>query len=236
MIAEKWSWRRIAAALGMALASLAAGDARADEDARAAEFVDGVAIRFFAPDTGGASRPRFITHRELSFLARLEAVAESDDAPDKVRIEVRHLRSAANRHISDELLASLPFEPPPTTVQMARVVKMVREMLALRVGGQDKLKATAGIEGISATEIDAMVLRRARAALYLDRYVSRVLHARDDQLREVFRASPHPFKNRAFDEVRPAFELWFTDERLRAVEASFYQTARSRTHVAYPRD
>src|ERR1700735_1356275 len=36
--------------------------------------LDRVAVRFYAPETGGTSRPRFITERTLSFEARLVAM------------------------------------------------------------------------------------------------------------------------------------------------------------------
>ncbi len=43
-------------------------------------LVDRAVVRFEAPETGGARRPRFVFERELAFEARLEALSDPDRA------------------------------------------------------------------------------------------------------------------------------------------------------------
>jgi len=86
-------------------------------------------------------------------------------------------------------------------------------------------------EGIDEAEVDALVRRRVRAAWYVDRTLTPLLRPTEEQLREVFRTSAHPFKNRPFDQVRAALERWFVEERLRVAEMSFLQSARARVRV-----
>lgn len=76
-----------------------------------------------------------------------------------------------------------------------------------------------------------MLRRRVRAAWYVDCALTPLLRPTEEQLREVFRTSAHPFKNQPFDTVRPALARWFVEERLRAAETTFLQVARARVRV-----
>jgi hypothetical protein len=86
-------------------------------------------------------------------------------------------------------------------------------------------------EGIDDAELDALVRRRARAALYVDRALTPLLTPTDEQLREVFRTSANPFKNQPFEAVRAPLSRWFVEERLRAAETTFLQVARARVRI-----
>ncbi len=77
--------------------------------------------------------------------------------------------------------------------------------------------------------------RQALAAWYLDRAVSPILQPTEEQLREVFRTSTHPYRGRPFEEVRADLSRWFVMERVRAAETAFYQGARTRVVVVVTR-
>src|SRR5262245_35682425 len=56
----------------------------------AAPPVDRVAVRWYAPETGGVNHPQFVFERELAFEARLEAFTDPD--PEGGAYRERHVR------------------------------------------------------------------------------------------------------------------------------------------------
>src|SRR3954463_14107996 len=67
--------------------------------------VDRAVVRFEAPETGGARHPRFVFERELSFEARLEALADPDRAAlGEAPYRDRHVTAALDRHIAETIL------------------------------------------------------------------------------------------------------------------------------------
>ena len=190
--------------------------------------VDRVVLRFYAPEIGGTSRPRFITERVAAFEARLEALAEDAGG---VAYEERYVRAAVEHHVAVELLASLEMQGDGEPAGLSSLTESVRTALVQRVGGASALRAAAEAEGIDQAEIDAMLRLEARAAYYVDRQIAPVLHPSDEQLREVFRTSAHPFKGRKYEEARKDLEQWFVAERLRVAEAAFLQSARNRVKI-----
>jgi hypothetical protein len=88
---------------------------------------------------------------------------------------------------------------------------------------------------MDATEVDALLHRAALAAWYLDHVVTPILHPSDEQLRDVFRTSAHPFRGQPFERVRDALSRWFVLERLRVAESAFSQSARSRVTITVTR-
>ena len=85
-------------------------------------------------------------------------------------------------------------------------------------------------------EVDARILhRQALAAWYLDRAVAPLLAPTDEQLREVYRTSQHPFRGQPFEQIRAALSRWFVIERVRVAETAFYQGARTRVTVIVTR-
>src|SRR6187401_3056269 len=77
--------------------------------------LDRAVVRFYAPETGGVERPRFIYERRLAFEARIEALADQGRASfDAQPYRERHIGAALERHVSEVLLASLRIEPEPS--------------------------------------------------------------------------------------------------------------------------
>jgi hypothetical protein len=191
--------------------------------------VDRVAVRYYAPETGGSSHPRFVSERMLAFETRIEALAEQ--APVQSQYEDRFVRAALDRHVAEDMLSALAVQSGATPAGLPGLVADERLGLTERVGGADALRTAMTQEGIDEAEVDALVRRRVRAAWYVDRTLTPLLRPTEEQLREVFRTSAHPFKNRPFDQVRAALERWFVEERLRVAEMSFLQSARARVRV-----
>jgi hypothetical protein len=223
----------VAVALGTLVGAIVPTLALAD--APEGKLVDGIALRFYAPETGGPGRPRFITHRVLAFEARLESLIED---PTSSEFSDRHVRAAMDRHIAEELLASLPLERQPDEAEIQRVATEIRGALLQRIGGERSpaefelvLADTATTEGLAAEEVNQMLRRRARAALYIERAVAPVLFPTEEQLREVYRTSPHPYRGVKFEDARLQLSRWFVDERLRSSETGFLQAARSRVKI-----
>jgi hypothetical protein len=234
--------RRVASPLAFALAVLVAvGPARA-ETAQAHAVLDRAVVRFYAPETGGTAHPRFVDQRTLAFEARLESMAERPEGIGD-GYQDRHVRTALEHHVGEEMLASLahkliggsPLNRRPSDEDLARVDRDLGAALFERLGGKAQVEAAAAAEQIDASELDAILHRQALAAWYLDRAVSPILQPSDEQLREVFRTSTHPYRGRPFDQVRADLARWFVMERVRAAETAFFQGARTRVVVIVTR-
>jgi hypothetical protein len=65
--------------------------------------------------------------------------------------------------------------------------------------------------------------------------VAPVLEPSEEQLREVFRTSAHPFRGQPFDKVRAPLLRWLVVDLVRSAEAAFLQAARSRVRVVIAR-
>jgi hypothetical protein len=201
---------------------------------------DTVVVRFHAPETGGAARPRYVTARSLAFEARLVSLesaigagtsVESRDA--RTTYDERDVRSALDQIIAEEMLAKLPLDKEPDTATMGRVVDTLRQAMQQRVGGAANFDKAAQREGIASTEVDAMLRRRARAAIYVDRAVGNILGPTEDQLHEVYRTTAHPFRAKRFDDCHDDLARWLVAERFRAAETAFLEGARTRVTVVY---
>jgi len=197
----------------------------------AAVNIDRTAVRFDAPETGGPAHPRFIFERELAFEARVEALADSDRTERRSAFLDRHVRSALERHIAEELLAHLPMDPAPEPAEIARRVVAARAILEQRVGGGAELAKAAGSEGLAPAEVDRLIMREARASLYLDRMVAPMLEPSEAELREVHRSTTNPFRGQRFDEIADPLRRWYVSQRLEGALGAFYQNARARVHV-----
>jgi hypothetical protein len=232
---------RQAAGLVALAALLTAGAAQA-ETAQAHAVLDRAVVRFYAPETGGTAHPRFVDQRVLAFEARLESMAEKPDGIGDDYQE-RHVRAALEHHVGEEMLASLAHKliggsPPnrrPSDDDLARIGRDLSDALFERLGGKAQVDGAAAAEQLDAEEIDAILRRQALAAWYLDRAVSPILQPTDEQLREVFRTSTHPYRGRPFDQVKTELARWFVMERVRAAETAFYQGARTRVVVIVTR-
>ena len=193
--------------------------------------LDRAVVRFDAPETGGISHPQFVFERELAFEARIEALADPDRAERNSAYLDRHIRSALERHIAEELLSHLPMDPQPEQREIARRVLAARAVLEQRVGGAADLATAARAEGLDKAEVERIVLREARASLYLDRMVAPMLEPSEAELREVHRATSNPFRSQRFDDVAEPLRGWFVGQRLEAALGAFYQNARARVHI-----
>jgi hypothetical protein len=226
-----------AASVAALAALMAAPPARA-ETAPARMVLDRAVVRFYAPETGGAARPRFVEQRTLAFEARLESMAERPEGNGD-GYQDRHVRAALDHHVGEEILATLahkliggsPASRRPSDADLARVQQDLANALFERLGGRAQVQAAAIAEQLDAAELDTLLRRQALAAWYLDRAVSPLLQPSDEQLREVYRTSTHPYRGRPFEEVRTELARWFLMERVRAAETAFYQGARSRVVV-----
>ena len=217
--------------LGSFLAIVALGIAPLAAVAHAQpRVVDRTVVRFYAPETGGVERPRFISERWLAFEARIEALSDQDRGSDEAYRE-RHVSAALERHISEVLLASLRIDPEPSEAAMARQVELARKLLSDRVGGEDALFAAERAEGISNAELSSLLRRQARASLYLDRMVAPMLRPSDAELEAIQRSAPAALQSEPFLRVRPLLLRWYVSKRLASAMASFFQEARSRITV-----
>ena len=212
--------------LTVALAAASGSSAAAAQPVQ----LDRVAVRFYAPETGGVEHPRFITQRRLAFEARIEALADQGHSEGEAYRE-RHIGAALERHVSEVLLASLRIDPEPTEAAMARQVELARKLLLDRVGGEDALLEAQHAEGVSSAELSSLLRRQARASLYLDRMVAPMLRPSDAELEAIQRSAPAALQNEPFARVRPLLLRWYVSKRLGSAMSSFFQEARSRVTI-----
>jgi hypothetical protein len=192
--------------------------------------LDRAVVRFYAPETGGVERPRFIYERRLAFEARIEALADQDRSNDDAYRE-RHVSAALERHVAEVLLSSLRIEPEPSEVVVLRQVELARKLMSDRVGGEDTLLQAQRAEGISNAELTRILRRQARASLYLDRMVAPMLRPSDAELEAIQRRAPAALQNEPFVRVRPLLLRWYVSKRLASAMSSFFQEARSRVTI-----
>jgi hypothetical protein len=200
--------------------------------------VDRTAVRFYAPETGGTAYPRYIFERTLAFEARLTAMAEGLEGIGDGYDE-RDVREALEHHVAEEMLSSLadrliadsPPDRRPSPGDLKAVERDVGAAIAEQSGGRAHIDEAARAEHIDPAEVDGILRRGALSAWYIDRALTPILHPSEEQMRDVFRASAHPYRGQPFDQARAALERWFVVERVRAAESAFLQAARSRVRV-----
>jgi hypothetical protein len=203
--------------------------------------VDRAAVRFVSPETGGAANPRFVLARTLAFEARVEAMAEAPGIGDGY--QERDVRAALEHDVAEQILASLaekliadsPADKRPALDEVPRVERQVGPALIERLGGWSRVDGAAQAEQMDRGEVDVLLHRAALAAWYLDRAITPILHPSDEQLRDVFRTSAHPYRGQTFEAARDALSSWFVVERVRVAEAAFLQSARSRVKIIVTR-
>jgi hypothetical protein len=197
--------------------------------------IDRVVVRWFAPETGGVTKPQFVFARELSFEARLESLVDPD--PDGATYRDRHVRAALDRHIAETLLAALPTAPEPKAPEIAQRAENARAILEQRAGagdsaaGHDRVLDAAASEGISSDELDRMLRRQAKASLYLDRMVAPMLEPTETELLALHRTGQTPFSDKPFDDVKDRMKRWYVGARLAQALETYFQNARSRVTI-----
>ena len=196
-------------------------------------LVDRVIVRFEAVELGGTARPRFIFARILAFEARLEALAAQQRGvrPPPLGYADRDVRAAIERHVTEEILAGLPVEPPLQDDEVRRRAIAAQLSLEQMAGGRQELLNAAASEGMENEDLAILLDRRVRASLYLDRMVAPMLNPSDAELREVLRNEPTPFRDLSFDDVAPQLRRWYVGDRLRTALASFFRSARARIRI-----
>jgi len=221
------------------VALIVLGTARvASAETAPAVQVDRVAVRFYAPETGGADHPRFVLERTLAFEARLEAMADNPQGIGEGYQE-RDIRNALEHDLAEQVLASLgqkliddsPADKRPPQSEIDGVARIVTAAQVERLGGRARIDAAADAEQLDKSEVDALLARGSFAAWYLDRTVTPLLHPSDEQLRDVYRTSAHPYRGQPFDKIHDALARWFVIDRVRVAEGAFLQAARSHMKV-----
>jgi len=227
------------AALSVSLLLLLARAASAETPPHT--VVDRAVVRFLSPETGGTAHPRFVLERTLALEARLEAMAENGGTGEGY--QERDLRAAMEHDVAEQMLASLaekliadsPAEKRPGLGEVPRVETQLGPALVERLGGRARVDEAAQAEHIDSTEIEGLLHRAALAAWYLDRAVTPILHPSDEQLRDVYRTSAHPYRAQPYEQAREALARWFVVERVRVAESAFLQSARSRVRIIVTR-
>ena len=231
--------------LSLSLTSHALGQPLADSapvspppEDRPSVVVDRAVVRFYAPETGGTAQPRFIDERCLSFEARLEEMSADQEGIGEGYRE-HDVRAAIEHHVAEEMLANLarrliidsPAEKRPTEAELEGVERDFTSATLERLGGRARVDQAARAEALGSEETTAILQRGAMAAWYIDRAVTPILHPGEDQLREVYRTSAHPYRGQPLEQIRRALERWFVVERVRVAESAFLQSARARVKI-----
>lgn len=191
--------------------------------------VDRAVVRFTAPELGGVNAPSFILERELSFEARLEALADPRFTPTDAEPYLSvHVRAALERHVAEAILESLRMTPPPTPMEIEARVSAAEASLAIEVRGATLLGQAARAEGLEQREVYRLLQRRARASLYLDRMVAPMLSPSEAELQALHNSGRTPFSRVAYNEVAVEMRRWYVSRALRQAVQSYYDGARSR--------
>lgn len=200
--------------------------------------IDRTVVRFFAPETGGAEQPRFVTERVLAFQARLDAMTERPEGFGE-NYDERNIRIALDHAVAEEVLAALaqklirgsPLSRRPSDADLARLTDDLAAGFYERFGGRDRVDRAAALEQLDSSDESELLERQTLAAFYVDRAVTPILDTSEEQLREVFRTAAHPYRGRSFADVRDELRRWFIIERLRSAENAFMQGARARLTI-----
>jgi hypothetical protein len=191
--------------------------------------VDRVVVRWYAPELGGAANAQFVLERQLSFEARIEALAAGGSAESTP--SERQRKGALDRIVAETLLSQLPVRPKPTPVEVAKRAEAARLLLEDRVGGRERLASAARAEGIVSEELDAFLRRTARASLYLDRMVAPMLDPNESEVKEIHASGRTPFSTKPYGEVAEPVRRWLVARRVEEALDAFYQRARSRITI-----
>jgi hypothetical protein len=238
--------KRAMTLLGSVVVALAiASGPRRVEAAHAADdllLADRVVATIYAPEMGGAAHPHFVLERLLAFEARVVALLDRGDVSEGPPDE-RDVREAFDHLVAGEILSVLATkvqgdawgEEGTNAEQIEETVRAVTEALVERSGGRARLDEVAAMEHVDSNEVAALLRREGLAAFYVDRSLTPILRPVNEQLREAFRTSAHPFRGRPFDEVRDALARWLLVGRLRAAETAFLQAAKSRIRIVVSR-
>ena len=200
--------------------------------------VDRVAVRFFAPETGGP------TIRASCWSVRSPSRPASRPWPTAPRgsATARRIATSATPSsttspsrcwpiLAEKLIDDSPADKRPAQKDIDAVLRLVSSAQVERLGGRARVDAAAAAEQLDASEVDAILHRGAFAAWYLDRAVTPLLHPSDEQLRDVYRTAAHPYRGQPFEAIHDALSRWFVIDRVRVAESAFLQAARSHVKI-----
>ena len=211
---------------------VAAGSAKAEGEKPV--MVDRVVAKWRLSEGGsGPTQERLIFARTLAFESRIEGMALGD-SPDAKLVD-RHIRLALARHVTEELLESLPVDPIPTPTEVAKRADASKEALEARVRGPENLERAMVLERIGLDELGAILRRSARASFYLERMVAPIVEPTELELRELHATGKTPFTGLPFEPNVAAIRRAVIATRLAAALDDFWQQARSRLVIKWLR-
>jgi hypothetical protein len=170
-------------------------------------------------------REGFVTERVLAYEARVFAMVVDGAAPLQP-LEERHVRSALEQHVAEEVLCAMGTgDVDGRSVDEAEA--LLREATSDRVAAE-ALEQARLREGLTLFETHALSRRHACAAAVIDRIVAPVLAPGEEQIALVYRRSAHPYRGLPLTEVRERLTRWYVEERLRVLLSAYFQNVRGR--------
>ena len=140
----------------------------------------------------------------------------------------RYGRTALDRFIAEEMLASLLIERGAEPPDLPKSALDAREELEARLTGASRLTDLMKADGISEGELGAYLRRRVRATTYVDRVLTPILKPTEDELFQGFRTMPSPFRSLTYEDGRGRFLRFYIHERFRSLSLDFVKGARAR--------
>jgi hypothetical protein len=196
-------------------------------------MLDRVVARFSDPESADAGGMRFVMMRELILEGWLASYEKAAPGETPSGFDDKQLRAALERHVIEEVLSErLPITTPPDKIQKG--VEHAR--LALRLAVDDRIdeilgKSSGGVPGGGAAELEAILLRRARAETYLELAVAEPVDVTEGELRAAWAHPPKMLEGAEFEKAVPALRVLVRATRLREAAQAYYQAVRARLHL-----
>jgi hypothetical protein len=208
---------------------LLAATPRLQASTDAERLLDRTVVRWSAPELGGAVHPRFLGDRELSFLGRLEALADPELSSNQP--QERHRRAALDRAIAESLVLTELESSPLDDAELEAETQEARRRLELLVGGWQALAEAAQAEGIGEQERLELYRRRAQVRLLLRRSKAPVAEPSERERAEALQSGRSPFTGRPLEEVRAELGRWLVEEGIERALRAKLQAARGRLKI-----
>jgi hypothetical protein len=190
---------------------------------------DRVVVMLEASELGGVERPFFVLEREWAFGLDLLRAKSGEVSPRRLldgELGLRLLEARADR-LEAEAARAEPQSASELRARRVALEQRIRAGLLVRAGGP------AGVERLRAAHptfdraLDALVRRRAGAAIGSESLDLVSLTVDEGEARELFRQGGHPFEAARFEDARAVFADWLLVERLgRAGQRHFDQVRR----------
>jgi hypothetical protein len=196
--------------------------------------LDRVVARFSDPEASEASGAlRFVMMRELVLEAWMVAYERNQTGTPQVTD--KEIRLALERHVIEAVLGSRTL-PPAIEKRVVPAAESARLGEEIAAGGAERfaamLERATGSKTGGVVELTAILVRRARAELYLEIGVGQPMEPTDDELRVAWAKSPGGIdKTQTFESVAPALRGWVRTTRLREGAQAYYQAVRSKLRL-----